>query len=412
MAEQPPSRGKDLDKDNELRRPLNNLINRMPEFDYFLARSAKRWTLPMAAAWFIWRDFAAVDDQWRIVTRKWWPFDSPLFPLDRDRRHPGTLTCVFQQAGYARGKRPYRRIEEIDDLPSSMTTDPYERLRFALQSGRLRATIFEDSADEGGSTKLEWGTDDWLDFDNLADPTKHAPFHYLSDPGRFAVLVSREDTIKFEAELSEAEAERLFWKVEQVLGWIAYRRDRSFRSLGRIDLQPPTFFGHRFSEKDLVEPSPLATLTSALLSEKVHAYMQGAMLTRAECIALLSSEDGLWDRNDLVFVPDEVRGIWQRQAEINPKISVENRDRALTELIELLKEAKGQEIRVRHEDAERWMSRIHQIKGKAFDAIWREARKHPDVGGDRGGRPNAAQQKASASFCESYPKSLPTNPEK
>lgn len=282
----------------------------------------------------------------------------------------------------------------------------------ALQTGRLRATIVQDPPDEGGLTESGWGSDDWLDFDSLADPANDAPYHAWSDPAGSAVLVSREEAIALERELSVAEAKRLVWKLEQVLGWIAYRRDGTFRSLGRIDLQPPTFFGHSYNTKHLVEPSPLATLTSALLSREIHAYEQGTALTLAECICLLSDEDALWGKKDLVFVPDEIRGTWHRQAEISPKIARSEQAEALAELIELLKEGKRQKIRVRHDDAEGWMKRTHQIEGKAFDVIWRDARKHPDVGRDRGGRPTAAQQKDSVSFCESYPKTLPRNPEK
>ena len=402
-----------MDNDSEHRRPLKNLINRMPEFEHFVAASAKRWTLPMAAAWFIWRDLAAVDDQWKIVTGAWAPaFDPPIYILSHHRRQPGTLTCVFQEAGFACGKRRYVRLQDIRDRPTGETKDdPYERLRVALQSGKLRATIIQESAEEGGFTESEWGKDDWSNFDGLADPANEAPYHAWSDPARCAVLVSREEAIKVEAELSASEADRPVWKLEQALGWIAYQRDRSFRSLGRIDLQPPTFFGRSY-KSDVVEPRPLATLTSALLSGEAHAYVLGNALTRAECISVLSDQEGLWRRSDLDFVQDEIRGTWQRRAEISPKIAGREKVRALTELTEFLKEGKRRKIRVLHDDAESWMKRTHKIEGKAFDAIWREARKHSDFGRDRGGRPTAAQQKASASFCKSYPKTLPRNPEK
>ena len=191
----------------------------MPEFAHFTAGSAERWTLPMAAAWFIWRDLAAVEDQWKIVTGAWAPvFDPPIFILGHHRRQPGTLACVFQQAGYACGRRPYRRIETIDDLPSPTTTDPYERLRFALQSGRLRATIVQEF-DEGGDLTEDYeGVDDWLNFDSLADPAIDAPHHFLSDVAHCGILVSREEAIEVEAGLSAVEAERLVWKLEQDSG--------------------------------------------------------------------------------------------------------------------------------------------------------------------------------------------------
>lgn len=315
------SRQKSLTKDSGTVLPLNNLISRMPEFEHFTAVGSKRWTLPMAAAWFIWRDLAAVDDQWKILTGAWAPlFDPPIFILGHHRQQPGTLTCVFQQVGFACGQRPYRRLQDIDDFPSSKTTDPYERLRVALQTGRLRATVVEQSLEEAALTERDLGMDGWFDLDALADPANDAPYHFLSDPARYAVLVSREEAVRAEAELSAAEAERHAWKLEQALGWIAYRRDRSFRALGRIDLRAPTLFGRSY-KNDFDEPRPLATLASALLSGEVRAYVQGIALTRAECISLLSDEDGLWSNQDLAFVPDEMRGVWQRRAESRSKIS-------------------------------------------------------------------------------------------
>jgi hypothetical protein len=255
--------------------------------------------------------------------------------------------------------------------------------------------------------------DDWLDFDTLADPSSmdEEKCHPLSDPAQRAVLVSREEAVRAEAELSAAEAERQAWKLEQALGWIAYRRDRSFRSLGRIDLRPPTLFGRSY-ENDFDEPRPLATLASALLSGEVRAYVQGTALTQAECISLLSDEDGLWSKQDLAFVPDEMRGVWQRRAEISSKIAGREKAQALTELTAILMEGKRRKIRVLHDDAKRWMQEEYKIEGKAFSKIWREARGHPDVERDVGGRSTEAQRKASASLFESYPKTLPRNPHK
>jgi hypothetical protein len=374
-----------LSNEVEIGRPLNNLINRMPEFEHFTAVGSKRWTLPMAAAWFIWRDLAAVDDQWKIVTGRWAPaFDPPVFILSHLRRQPGTLACVFQQAGFARGERPYVRLQDIRDPPSRETADPYERLRLALQSGRMRATIVQESTDEGD----DWGMDDWLDFDSLADPANDAPYHFLSDPALYAVLVSREEALRAEAELSAAEAERLVWKLEQALGWIAYRTDQGFRSLGRIDLQSPTCFGRSY-KRDFVEPPPLATLTAALLSDQLHAYVRGVALTREECISLLSENDGLWSKEGLVFLPDEIRAIWKRKAESGPRSTIAAEKQALADLKAHLKEKR--EIRETKMDTRVWLKTLHpNIGTKAFERIWEQARADPDFGRATVGRPPGA----------------------
>ena len=127
---------------------------------------------------------------------------------------------------------------------------------------------------------------------------------------------------------------------------------------------------------------------------------------------MLSTSDGLWGKKDLDFVPDEIRETWQRKAEISPKIAGDKKERALTELTAILMEGKRRKIRVLHDDAKRWMQEEYKIEGKAFSKIWREAREHPDVERDVGGRPTEAQRKASASLFESYPKTLPRNPQK
>src|SRR5271165_6244890 len=100
----------------------------------------------------------------------------------------------------------------------SETNDP-DRLRHALRSGKLRSTFVRRSKrDEDLVT--DCSPEDWFDFDNLADPAdeQSARLSIASYQEACAVLVSRAEAIGVEAQLSAAEAERLVWKVEQVLG--------------------------------------------------------------------------------------------------------------------------------------------------------------------------------------------------
>jgi hypothetical protein len=302
---------------------------------------------------------------------------------------PGTLGCVFRHTNFSNGQRPFISLEEFGKRLPPETTSPYDRLRHALRSGKLRSTFVRRSH-QGAVSDTDCRPEEWFDFDNLADPENErtARSSIASDPEECAVLVSREEAIRLEAELSAAEAERPVWKLEQALGWIAYR-DQSFRSLGRIDLQPPTFLGQSY-KRDFVEASPLAALTVEILSGKVLAYVRGVAQTRAECISLLSEKDGLWGNADVIFLPEEIRATWKRMA-AGKKVAGTAKDQALEQLILILKEGKEQNIRTLRQHAQNWAEQRYGIKGKTFGAIWSRARGHPDVLRDVGGgrlRPN------------------------
>src|SRR5580658_3849871 len=86
------------------RRTARATLTRMSEFTNFDAEKSETWTLPMAAAWFIWRSYEAVQDQWKVATGEWKPASDPPSPiLAMTRRHPGMLACVFNQAGFDNG---------------------------------------------------------------------------------------------------------------------------------------------------------------------------------------------------------------------------------------------------------------------------------------------------------------------
>ena len=202
-------KGKELDNESKQREPLSNLINRMPEFERFDAEGAERWTLPMAAAWFIWRSYEAVHDQWRIATGRWKPFSSGS-PYSLGLQ-PGTLGCVFRQADFSNGQRRFISLEDFGTPLPPETTSPYDRLRHALRFGKLRS-IFVWQSIRGGESITDCDPAEWFDFDNLADPADEqtARSSIASYPEECAVLVSREEAIGIEAQLSAAEHSDLF----------------------------------------------------------------------------------------------------------------------------------------------------------------------------------------------------------
>ena len=98
----------------------------------------------MAAAWFIWRSYHAVRDQWEVATRKWRPkSDPPVFILETSRRHPGTVACVFNQAGFENSELSRGAREDRFAIQTELgeTDSPYDRLKCALQLGKLNATV-------------------------------------------------------------------------------------------------------------------------------------------------------------------------------------------------------------------------------------------------------------------------------
>lgn len=98
----------------------------------------------MTAAWFVWRNYDAVLDQLKFARRNVKldelnrRLDTPTFIRPANRR-PGCVACVFEEAGLAGGTHPVLRMQEYPP-PNPSTDTPYDRLKFALQDGRLRAT--------------------------------------------------------------------------------------------------------------------------------------------------------------------------------------------------------------------------------------------------------------------------------
>jgi hypothetical protein len=120
------------------------MIKSTRKFANFDPEVADEWTWPMAAAWFIWRNYVAVRDQFDVATGKWKPDSDPPVSFRRAmRRRPGTLACVFEQAGFDSGiLSPWSREEDLFNftMPLGDTDDPYGRLECAIELGKLKTT--------------------------------------------------------------------------------------------------------------------------------------------------------------------------------------------------------------------------------------------------------------------------------
>lgn len=135
------------------------------------------WTLPMTAAWFIWRTSDAVRDQWnpaRVGWRKWVRVPRRVGGLG-GRRGPSwklksfgraTLQDALSQAGLAREVNQ-GKVTAQRSIASDLIHTPYSRLKRTLQSGDIQAT---------------WGKLDSDDFEKLPPEYWQREFEAIANP--------------------------------------------------------------------------------------------------------------------------------------------------------------------------------------------------------------------------------------
>lgn len=298
----------------------DSLIALLREFDSDEVSALPRWTLAMTAAWFVWRSYGAVLDQLKFARRDVnldelnRRLETPTFIRQANRR-PGSVACVFEEAGLARRTRPVLRLQDYPP-PNASTDNPYDRLKFALQDGRLRAThLYRSSTRSTTISEEEIRSDDWTDFDSLADPPIErwiddsppptwSSYPHWSDPKTDLVVVRREDATRVEQDLCRREFQSPTWSISQALGWLAYRNQNEFRSLEPRDLERRRFLLSEYL-KDWFDPDPIGALRSALLGGKLKAHLAQHELTKLEIGAIIHA--GLWSHKELWVYPKDVK---------------------------------------------------------------------------------------------------------
>ena len=360
-------------------RQANNwLIALLPEFDSDDVRALPRWTLAMTAAWIVWRTYDAVHDQLKCARHDidlqelYQRLDEPPF-LRQANRQPGSVACVFEEAGLAEGTRPVLPMQDYPP-PNPSTDNPYDRLKFALQDGQLRATHLSRSSSRATTiNEEEIRSGDWTDFDSFADPPVErwiddspprtwTSYPHWSDPKTDLVVVRREDALRVEQDLCLREFQSPTWSVSQALGWLAYRNQNEFRSLQPRDLVRRRFLLSEYP-KDWSDPDPTSALTSALLSGKLKAHLEQHELTELEIGATIHG--GLWSHKELWVRPEDVKKLPAKQpARENVRSSTEAS--AIKLLAEHLKTKSDDTEKAMFEDlAKRLRQRPSQRRGSS-----------------------------------------------
>jgi hypothetical protein len=380
------------------------LIALRREFDSDDVRALPRWTLAMTAAWFVWRSDVAVLEQLKFARHDidlhelCQRLDEPTF-LRQANRQPGSVACVFEEAGLAEGTRPVLPMQDYPP-PNPSTDNPYDRLKFALQDGQLRAThVYRSSTRATTINEEEIRSSDWTDFDSFADPPIErwiddspprtwTSYPHWSDPKTDLVVVRREDTLRVEQDLCLREFQRPTWSVSQALGWLAYRNQNEFRSLEPRDLERRRFLASEYP-KDWSDPDPTGALTSVLLGGKLKAHLERHELTELEIGAMI--HEGLWSHKELWFRPEDVKKL-----PINLPAGVDpdefTKERAITLLAEHLKTKPDATLEAIFKYLADALAPASLKKKEIKYRILPEARKRAGVKARGPGRPRKAQE--------------------
>jgi hypothetical protein len=271
------------------------------------------WTLPMAAAWFIWRSPVAVfhqSDEARVNWKRWIVTEPAKNALSGPRcgivdLGPAKLWDVFYEARWDPGIALLDRHSAkgpVARAPDPCTDFPYARLRIALQTGRLAAMRSGPRESKRERVPPEYWREN---FDQLARPLERAQ----QQPEEAQFFFQRAEVVEAETEIASREFEMPTVGLEQALGWVAYRSEENFRSLSQADLKGKTYCGQCY-EPDFKNRQPEKELFEFLVDGKINGYRSGSELTLAERMKMTS----VWDAVDVKFFRNELIEIWPSRA--------------------------------------------------------------------------------------------------
>ena len=289
--------------------------------------------------------------------------------------------------------------------PNRSTDNPYDRLKFALQDGQLRAThLYRSSSRATTINEEEIRSGDWTDFDSLADPPVErwiddspprtwSTYPVWSDPKTDLVVVRREDALKVEQDLCLREFKSPTWSVSQALGWLAYRNQDEFRSLQPRDLERRRFLWSEYPE-DWSDPDPTGALTSALLAGKLKARRDRHELTDLEIGAII--HEGLWSQKDLWFRPQDVKKMPANQPSDRKRFKSKTERDATKLLAEYLKTNNTDTKAVKLAYLKKAVAPATFSQTGFRERILPAAQEMAGVGRRRAGRPSAAKESPKA----------------
>jgi hypothetical protein len=288
---------------------INSTLSSLPE----------KWTLPMVAAWFVWRSPLAVFDQIDASREGWkkWVQISPAVALGIGAKYRleevgrASFGDILQEA--------YPEIEEArreakrstgrrNSAPPKSTIRrralrvawehaqalAIGRLQKALLSGRLRAF----NASRGVRlSPTEW----WIYFNRRANLGDEITYSSIEQNSYFL----RHQVVDAESRMTAREFDTPLLGVNAALGWVAYQRRLIFRALDKGDVSGRRYGGQTYPncfESD----RPVQDLFDAVVEGRLKGYRDGVEVALAECRRMKS----LWQLNNANVYRRELLNVW------------------------------------------------------------------------------------------------------
>jgi hypothetical protein len=244
-----------------------------PNLEAFDPMQEQEWTLPMAAAYSIWRSTDAVRDQWIRYRRAW------LDNADPSNQTPLTdvsLAKLFKWADLSRFEiSPYRAYvpSSKDRLPKSnlhrdrgaharWRSSPLSRLQTAIETEKINLTgvyLKDHLRQPIKPPHLKDQIEYLMRGRTLPGLHELGPLYFVPEktgsPAFSDLRVYRDEVLAADEVASQADFDEPHWTLEHVLGWIAYRNPRRFRLIApfeppRVCRRPQLLRGWGYDEQD------------------------------------------------------------------------------------------------------------------------------------------------------------------
>jgi hypothetical protein len=289
---------------------VNSVLSSLPE----------KWTLPMVAAWFVWRSPLAVFDQVDASREGWkkWVQISPPVALGIGAKYQlenvgrASFSEILQEA--------YPEIEEARreaqrsaaPLTNSAPRKSNSRSRAltvawrqgqALAIGRLQKALLSEILRAFNATRgVPRSPNEWhIYFNQLAPPADEI----ISSSIELNSYFLRHQVVEAESRMTAHELDTPLLGVNAALGWVAYQRRTHFRALDKGDVSGRRYRGQTYPncfESD----RPVQDLFYAIVEGRLKGYRDGVEVALAECRRMKS----LWQLNNVNVYRKDLLNVW------------------------------------------------------------------------------------------------------